>query len=489
MPVMRDPGAPSNVLGDITSEVILQWTFGGVPNAPAALPVAREIIQNFQFTDDRDKKVVRLDIGMQGRLLRESHTNGQPTALIDIPGVTHGVFYTARWVSRNIIEVGPPVKELENWAIQISGLGTRFQNVSKYQPSEPPDNTPFGKTVHAMINAIYHERLPFVPDVLYEDIRKFGGTDVISQTIIDGVKLAGLYDAFNVPNFNISQLRAAALCTLPTNTSRVLAGVYARWSKSNATMPTSVAAWTPNTTYLYVGHSKNLDSRHASHLSSTGSYGILNRNADVRAFALCLLPKESHKIFLYIAEQVLMCMLQSFRKGIYSSSCESKHVAMVHQAKMIVNLSNEVFAITRWTGAQQRPSFSVDQGANLSLPVVEYLRMLETALWVRQDTHAAHPETGQTMPMAIFRRSTPITYTLSGRSKTGELRFFNFQMPVFQLSCAPVALDKPAIGQTCQAIIEIRKDKLPHPRSFARLADIPRFQNWDQARSVAVRIE
>lgn len=423
---------------------------------------------------------------MQGRLLREGHTGGQPSALIDIAGVTHSRFYTARWVPRNVIEVGPPVKELKDWTIQISGLGTRFQNESKYQPSEPPDNTPFGKTVHAMINAIYHEQFPFISPVLYKDIDEFGGTDAISKAIIDGVKLAGLYDAFNVPDFNISQLKAAASCTLPTNRSHVLAGVYARWSKTRATMPESV--WTPNTTYLYVGHSKNMDSRHATHPYSTSSYGILNRNADVRAFALCLLPEESHKIFLYLAEQVLMCMLQSFRKGVYSSSYDSKYVEMVHQAKIMVSLSNQVFAITKWTGAQQRPSFCVGQGANLSLPVVEYSQMRET-LWVREDTHAAHPETGQTMPMAIFRRSTPITYSVSGSSESGELRFFVFQFPVFRLACSPVAQDKPAIGQACQAIIEIRKDKLPHPRSFSRLADIPRFQNWDQARSVALRIE
>lgn len=169
---------------------------------------------------------------MEGRLLREAMSGGKPAALIDIIGVTHGTFYTARWIPRDVIDVGPPRKHTNDWTILVSGLGTQFRKPSTYLPSQPPDNSLLGKTVYAMVHAIYRERFQFIHPGLYSDIDRNGGPDRISEEIVRGVHSAGISHLLEKSSFTLEELGDAASYRLPTGKSQVLAGVYLRWSST-----------------------------------------------------------------------------------------------------------------------------------------------------------------------------------------------------------------------------------------------------------------
>lgn len=85
----------------------------------------------------------------------------------------------------------------------------------------------------------------------------------------------------------------------------------------------------------------------------------------------------------FLVEQMFICMLGTYRPELLNQESQDMSLlGFLEPAKYLIDMSNEVFRITRWQGMLQRGAGScgIQYGANCSSPIFEYGRMSEKFL-------------------------------------------------------------------------------------------------------------
>lgn len=490
MPSLPDT-APRHLLSAIPPHLWVDWADGApIGPPPHTLPSNEygcEIKVDFVFTYGPGD-LVTYKTGMQGHLLEEKdHSSGVRIAKVFIRGVTESAVSAHRWVPRQNIAVGKPWRDnLKDWNIKARPF-TTVVNPGRWVTAWEPDGTVFGTTVTKLVTAFYRQPPDFLGSKLSDFIEKHGGPSTVSQKIIEGVKKAGLFGVLNQKDFRVQDLLNASSCKIPSTSSFKKGGIYARFSRSSP----SVTYWRPNTQYAYVGKTVDFDDRHRGHLDAKTTYGDLNRNSTaIMSLALCILDPTLDQGFVYLAEQVFVSMLQTYRSLLVQSMVpKPEHISFFYAWSYFNDISREVFQITKWHGAVQRPTFDVAEGVNFSSPLLEYSNMSDKTLFIRTDADIQDKLLGRAVPTAIYRRSTMSTVPPSGnflpfyKGEVGQ-GYTRFRHEPFK-----DGLQGPMPGTSYSFVIELHKDGTPHSYSWTRLPAIGPFRNWDQARSWAVYVE
>ncbi|PVI00272.1 hypothetical protein DM02DRAFT_708773 [Periconia macrospinosa] len=485
MPFWTPPDAPPNVFAGELPDQWLEEMNGAPIGPPPQAPPQRacEIIQNTRFTDAG--AIITLKTGMQGWCVDErTNENGVRVASVWIPGVTNDENFSTRWIPRSYINVGEIRKDFSEWDILISNPDIQIGAVPQ---SNQVDPSKLGRTIEMSINAILLQRPHFIIQSLLDSIQQCGGPTTVTNTIIRGIRKAGLYDVLNTASFTIEDLLDKAKYTIPSDRSRRKGGIYVRFHKLKSSVEGS--EWESHTTYLYVGQTADFNDRHRRHSRDhEGLYNKLTKaSRKVLSCAICVLDENTPKSVFHFAEQIFVCMLGTYRKWLFAAG-DAKRQAITHvyNATSLTALLKPIFSVTGWDPAVRRSSFKVEQGANCSSPVAEWGVKSEKILWIRTDVYQRDASTGKPIPMAVFRRSTPTRLHMINNNNGFTFKINN---RIAIHGSTHTHTDLPMAGQDIQLVLEFRKDGTRHEQCNSRLPYISRYQNWEQACSYAVRIE
>jgi hypothetical protein len=175
----------------------------------------------------------------------------------------------------------------------------------------------------------------------------------------------------------------------------------------------------------------------------------------------------------------------------------AKHAEAMHIAHYFSNVSEAIFSDTGFPGGVKRMSFGVSMGANYSSPYFEWSQMSEQLLWIRHDVYKKYKDIGQSVPMTVFRLARTKKAHFVQRREAGRHprhKIFSLSQEAFvpHIAYPESVFDGtkcPREGAQYYVVFEVRTDGFAHPHHWSRLPDIGGFQNWEQARSLAIRIE
>ncbi|KAJ8116623.1 hypothetical protein OPT61_g1993 [Boeremia exigua] len=482
-------------LGDLSKSVT--HTHSQLPRLPfiAMAGPSSSPIHAFRINTDFMDKSAQPNItyrkGMQGQLLGFS---AKGHAHIFIQGITEGDGFTNRYVPAKFVDKGKEWSaDISDWKLQMH-LSTTTFNSQNWGLRSSPDTTVLGKTITHLLTAMQLSPPNFAAQKLIDYLGTANVTSVC-QTIIQGIKNAGLYNALSRADgkFSAGDLMAAARYRITDTSSSGQAEVYAKFHQTSP----EVKHWEPNSSYCYVGKANDMESQFSSHKSTASAYHELIQNSSrLRMIALCILPATANDGLFYLTEQIFICLLQTYQSFLLTDHPDLEHLQFVQPARYLTDMSNEVFRMTGWRGGVRRASFRIDNGANCSSPLLEYASRSDRFLFIRTDCLIKDGKTGSTVPMAFYRRSNDAVANASesihttvwskrwgAKAEEKKLRFS------FSQTSTKPGFEVPPKGVPHQLVVEVRKDGTPHPHAWARLPGIGRFRNWDQANSFAIRIE
>lgn len=247
--------------------------------------------------------------------------------------------------------------------------------------------------------------------------------------------------------------------------------------------------------YAYFGQTKDdFASRFVSHTQGTHRYAQLNRcSTSLLSFAFCRWSGTVDREFYFVAEQVFICLLGTYRDDV-------KGLRDIEAATHFQKISTEVCKDTQWTVPLQRPDFGIAYGANSRSPLEKMGSINERMLFIRTDFLMKDVKANTSLPKAEFRRDTPFNIHWSkAKPSTSFITHFFYlvppgtvKKPIMHLHMSAPELDGssyPLEGAPCQLVFEVNMDGTAHPHAWARLPKVGFFQNWDQANSFAARVE
>jgi hypothetical protein len=504
MPWIPDD-VPPRLLGAVSAQQWMNWADGAsTGTAPHEQPTsvyACRINKNVNSPDG-----ITYRAGMQGQVL--GMNQDKTSYKVFIEGVTEGDGFANRFVPKQYVDLGPPWKtDLEDWKLNIH-LPATIVASQRWASSTAPDTTVLGRTVHRLITAFRDSPLEMAPAGLAEYLQKLNVT-VITRTILAGIKAAGAYNVLNHSNgFSAADLHNVAQ-KITSATSSNESGVYARFHVSSKT----VAHWKSESSYAYVGKTNDFGSRFTSHKATKSAYGDLTRNSSsLKMIVLCKLSNAESSGSFFLVEQIFVCLLQTYREILLLNNTAIKDTDMLghfQAARYFADVSQEVFRQTGWPGGViSRPAaFGIQYGANCSSPLLEFGSTYESSLFIRTDANIKDGSTGSIVPMAFYRRADHKVATRSkwsknpGRGQHHDTAFVRvyakhlYEPPRtmvtfgYSLTKTTDPREWPLAGTPYQLVFEVRKDGTAHPEAWARLCEIGRFENWNQANSLRVRIE
>jgi hypothetical protein len=335
---------PENAQHDLLAAVpAAQWN-DWADGAPIGIDPHRQppsvwgcrINANYMGTDG-----VQYKKGMQGQLLE---WNNKGFAKIFIRGVTEGNGFTNRWILQKFVDKGKPWHEdIADWQLNVH-LPTYTFDTQAWTTTSLPDTSVLGKTVTRLVTTFRQSPARFAPAKLTNFIDNANIT-VLSRTIIQGIKDAGLYDVLSQPApFSAKDLMTAARYKIRDSSSSDKAGVYARFHESND----KVKYWKAKSSYCYVGKTNNLGERHGQHLYTKTSYGDLTRNSsNLVMIALYILDADSeHEAMFFLVEQIYVCLLDTYRESLLKSGiADTDMLKFCQAAKYFTDISKEVFCL------------------------------------------------------------------------------------------------------------------------------------------------
>ncbi|USP82788.1 hypothetical protein yc1106_10062 [Curvularia clavata] len=491
-------GTPNTIFHGMTAEQWQNIIYGGsldfstAPHRQEQVVYACEIVKPF-----KDKGgAISYTKGMQGQLCEVDEK--RKLGKIYIRGVTERDGITHRWVPLGFISRGKRWQpDMNKWNMKIQLPGHYRFDKRGWDSASPPDTSVLGKTITGLITALRNSPQNAIPEKFVEYLEK-QHTTVLTKAIIDGIKEAGLYETLaSDRSFTGTMLLRSSRYKIRDLQSSQDAGIYARFHTTGDQVG---HRWAPRSSYAYVGQTNDFAERNESHKQNyRTSYGTLTRDSEVICMiALCVLPPGEDSGLHYLAEQIFVCMLQTYRSEVLDQGGENIHLLNFGEsAKYFTELSEEVFRMTGWQGFIRRgfASCGVAHGANCSSPIFEYAARSEKFLFIRQDAEIVMDSS--TVPMAYYRRSDRLV-TSNLRNNTialttkitvkGEIKKF---VHIFftKSQNQESGVDVPPPGSPYELVFEVRKDGRAHHSPWARLPKIGRFQNWEQASSWAVRIE
>lgn len=446
--------------------------------------------------------------GMYCQIIRsQNNAQGEYRSLINVPGITEyrntttNEWHDNIWVPASYIDVkGRWETDINKFKQQLDLVAGTFE--PRRWEELPADWTwagsVLGKTIQQLIAALHTNPASFLSDKLDDLVKTTpGGVNGLTDIIITGIRKAGLYDVLNENDFTITDLYEAATDVITDDYRKGQgAGIYMRIHRSGEVLP----YWKPDTSYVYVGKTVDFLSRLTSHRYATSKYGDLTRNsAELSMFALCMLEPAATTGLFFLAEQIFTCLLETYRSDLdisHATTVQVGTVGSLQHAIYFKGLSRQVFAITGWPGGVSRSNFGVQEGANWSSPLLEWDLNSDKTLYIRTDSKITDKNTLRSIDVSSFRSANPSTVPPGGHRNFHLLpsHRITIRSSVNGIGSSdlldgsdPVVPIPP--NTKYHLVMEVYKDGTPHPEAWAQLPDIRRFKNWNQANSLAVRIE
>ncbi|KAJ4340904.1 hypothetical protein N0V87_002258 [Didymella glomerata] len=518
MPYLPDGDSP-HITAGIPLDCLATWIDSGVDiprNGPHTLNPTR-----FGCTINQDFKVdstrTRFEKGMQGSLIEEKTFDipkqGKVLKVkIFIEGVTPywyldpktktNVWVTNQWVLADCVTKGEPWKrDIKDWPVNLELQKLHF-DTTPWMRSPATDTSLLGRTITALITAFHSSPPPFMGTKLESLVKKMS-IDTISRIITKGIQKARASGVLEEPSLGGQRLLNTATHRIDENYERGLGGVYIRMHVSNNT----ISYWKKQTRYLYVGKTVGFRERWSNHRYTATKYGELTRNSErLDMCAVCIIADQYIEDLAYLVEQIFVCLFGSYRRFLLSEKVNkgnaSYYLAAVEHANYFSEVARLVFEQTGWRQILSRAQFDEVEGANFESPLQEWAVSSEHLLLIRTDTRIKDQRTGRSTPMAFFRsakakllnhnnKASPsgtTTWELWAKKKTiGDV---GKKAVAFHITDNGMDGTKiPLAGVPYYLVVEVCKDGSPHPNAWSRLSEVGPFENWDQARSFAVRVE
>jgi hypothetical protein len=252
--------------------------------------------------------------------------------------------------------------------------------------------------------------------------------------------------------------------------------------------------------------------RFQGHRSAKSKYVDLTlASTSLRSCALCILAEDTEIAMYYIAEQVFVCLLGTYRAGVLHLDLDptkttQEMIFVFIAANYCYRISSAVFQSTGWLPAVPRPGFGITAGANFRSPLEELGYKTEKVLFIRTDYLLKDHNLQKPVPMAEFRGVSPVKaiwgkmstvqqgdtvrlYTLKGNKGGSQPKTSIVQFRIHRPLEKATTSDFPPEGADIHLIFEIRLDGQVIDNSWARLPEVAIFRNSNQASSFAVRYE
>ncbi len=504
--------APANILSNFKDSLV-NWMNGDeVPRQGPHTNTIEEygctIKEDFQVNDARAffKK------GMQGHWI-EQRSDGW--VKIFIRGITErpqdGIWVENLWVPGKYVEKGKRWKSnINDWDFTMDLTRWKVGDEVSGSKAMASDTRILSKTITRLIEEFDTNPAAFMGTKIQDLLEKRrtqgkgNSIDSVTRTIIKGIRDANLYQTFNKPDFTLSDIDRASSFHINRRSPSGTGGIYLR---SHVSSPT-VTRWQPNTKYVYVGKTMDFKERYVTHLTSMTAYGDLTRNSNISSFALCIMSESDIIDFAYLVEQIFVCLFESYKSSLpvgLNSTIDAvnsiEHVEAIQAAFYFRAVSAKVFRETGFPGAVNRSSFGVSKGANYSMPFKEWAVKMEQLLFLRSDMIIKSRDTGEVMPISVFRRAKMKTANYTAKKKQGTpeayeemyaFQKYHLGRHFFSVRHSQKVTDGtmgPRQDDPYQFVFEVRTDGKPHPNAWSRLYSVGPFKNWDEGRSLAVRME
>ncbi|KAL1794664.1 hypothetical protein ACET3X_006480 [Alternaria dauci] len=427
-------------------------------------------------------------------------------------------YHIDQWVPAEIVERGALWRDdIKDWEFQMNFSPEALDRIGRYTAvGQPSSNTKvretsrLARTIAGLLDEFVTNPAPFMGSKISTLLErrhlngKGGDIGSVVETIIEGIKEAGLYDVLNRPKFTVQDIVDASTIKIDLQLAkRTVGGVYLRYHCSTS----DVQFWRKDTKYVYVGKAVDFRDRFDQHPHTTSKYGELTRNSRfLISLALCKITEQDNLDFAYLVEQIFVCLLESYRESVLvnvgrtvviDSDTAIRHAEETDAAFYFRQASDKVFQITGFPGAINRENFGVSFGANYSSPFKEWGLMTEQRLFLRHDTLVKSRLNGSVMPISIFRSAKPkIANYNSKKGKDGlEIPVFakmhqgDYFFGVSHTQTIKDGTMGPKHRQPFYIVFEVRTDGQAHPNAWSRLPEIGPFLNWQQGRALAARME
>jgi hypothetical protein len=498
------PNEPPGLLCGFSPETLQAWATGAP--IPERGPHAVATPPQFGFTINQDYHAEatrsKFKKGMQGCLLEERDTPQGKQAEIFIRGITEhpymGKWIQNQWVPAYIVTKGELWKDdPKDWKMKLHP--TQQHNVDTRLSQSSSDLSVLGRTITKLVTALFAVPPQFGGIQMQNLISKNIDANYVSRAIIKGIKNADLYDTLNRTDFSIADVMNNASQRISLDYHSRGVGIYLRY---HITKP-QLNYWEPDTEYIYVGRTTDFRVRFTDHECSQSKCGELTRGSHTtRMVAVCMLSLEDYFAFSNLAEQVFLCLFESYRAHLLvnpslpmSADNPISYVEAVRNATFFRDLSHSVLLECGWRGAVARDDFGVPLGANYSMPLTERHWMKEPTLFVRNDTYTKDRATGEHMPIAVYRSAHSMRATYIENDGVHAIRAFqkrhrkSVYITFEHIVHKEDGITSPPRDAPFYLVFEVRTDGGPHPQAWSRLPGIGTFVNSDQARSLAARIE
>lgn len=291
---------------------------------------ACQIKRNFSSQDGNN---TRFEAGMQGNILEESdNAHGMRMALIFIQGVTP----KNTWVPKSYINQGVQLTgNINDWRIELGRTPSLV--VSKPRPNSDK----LARTIAGLLSGFIVNPASFT--AVYSDYMSKNDINLVSEVIQRGIRDSGLYEQLSKDDCTLTDLLNASTCQINEGGGgRGNTGIYARFSNSNH----NIAHWQPDTQFVhpfqpssntihqgltrsrygYVGKTEeDFLSKFYAHLSGSHLYAVLNRGCtNLKSLALCIMDTVLESQLFYIAEQVLLCLMGTYKASVRFGSAVSQ---------------------------------------------------------------------------------------------------------------------------------------------------------------------
>jgi hypothetical protein len=252
--------------------------------------------------------------------------------------------------------------------------------------------------------------------------------------------------------------------------------------------------------------------RFQRHRGAKTKYGDLTlASTSLHSCALCILAEDTEIAMYYVAEQVFVCLLGTYRASVLRLDFDPTRTTQEMMFSLISanychRISSGVFQSTGWSPAVPRPGFGITAGTNFRSPLEELGFKAEKVLFIRTDYLLKDHDLHKPVPVAEFRRVSPVKakwskigakqlghtvnlYTLKGNKGDSKPKTSIVHFGVHRPLEKATTSDFPPEGADVHLIFEIRLDGQVINNSWARLPEVAIFRNSDQASSFAVRYE
>ncbi len=182
--------------------------------------------------------------------------------------------------------------------------------------------------------------------------------------------------------------------------------------------------------YTYVGYTLvDFAQQYIAHQNGNHQYAILNRSSTIlQSFALCVLHESvPHEVY-YVARQIFVCLLGTYKASVLQVLVEKKGfkgIENVYAATYFDQVATEVFQSTRWVVPLRGHDLSAINGANYYSPLETLGTAEERVLFLRKDY--LKPIAGTAVEVAEFRRQGPLRAQYSG-NQPGSKQFRVFSL-------------------------------------------------------------